>query len=228
MELDASGNLYLTVPNQVEVFDARGNHLRNIPTQENPTNVAFAGKDEQTLFITARTAVYTMPLPATTSSTSTATSSAASFTLTSPDVKADGLLPMEYTCEGASSTLALNWSGAPEGTQSYAVTMHHIAGPDDIHWYWEVYDIPASVTSLPKNVVGVGTLGTNRVNGKQAYTPPCSKGPGPKEYIYTVYALSAEPQFSVPASQVDRAVLLNAIQDITLDNAELHVIYSRP
>ena len=87
--------------------------------------------------------------------------------------------------------------------------------------------IPASVTSLPKNVVGVGTLGTNRVNGKQAYTPPCSKGPGPKEHIYTVYALSAEPQFSVPASQVDRVVLLDAIKDITLDSAELHVIYSR-
>ena len=43
MELDANGNLYLTVPNQVEVFDANGNLLRDIPTPENPTNVAFAG-----------------------------------------------------------------------------------------------------------------------------------------------------------------------------------------
>jgi len=73
----------------------------------------------------------------------------------------------------------------------------------------------------------VGTLGTNRVNGQQAYTPPCSKGPGPKEYIYTVYALSAEPQFTVPAARVDRATLLNAIKDNTLDSTELHVIYSR-
>jgi phosphatidylethanolamine-binding protein (PEBP) family uncharacterized protein len=147
--------------------------------------------------------------------------------LTSPDIKADGLLPMEYTCDGASSTLALEWSGAPAGTKSYAVTMHHLAGPDDIHWYWEVYDIPASVTSLPKNMTGIGVLGNNSVNGQLAYTPPCSKGPGPKEYIYTVYALSADPQFTVPASQVNRAVLLDAIQDITLDSAELHVIYSR-
>lgn len=163
-------------------------------------------------------------LPARSSASSSRTTS---FTLTSPDVNADGTLPIEYTCDGASSTLALNWSGAPEGTQNYAVTMHHVASPTDIHWYWEVYNIPASVTSLPKNVVGVGTLGTNRVNGQQAYTPPCSKGPGPKEYIYTAYALSAAPQFSVPASQVDRAVLLDAIKDITLDSAELHVIYSR-
>ncbi len=149
------------------------------------------------------------------------------FTLTSPDVQADGLLPMEYTCDGASSTLALAWSGAPAGTKSYAVTMHHIASPTDIHWYWEVYDIPASVTSLPKNMTGIGVLGNNSVNGKLAYTPPCSKGHGPKEYIYTVYALSAEPQLTVPAAQVDRATLLAAIKDITLDSAELHVTYSR-
>ena len=149
------------------------------------------------------------------------------FTLTNPDVSEGGMLPVEYTCDGASSTLALSWSGASARTKSYAVTMHHITSPMDIHWYWEVYDIPTNVTSLPKNVVGVGKLGTNRVNGKQAYTPPCSKGPEPKEYTYTVYALSAEPQFSVPASQVNRAVLLDAIKDITLDSAELHVIYSR-
>jgi phosphatidylethanolamine-binding protein (PEBP) family uncharacterized protein len=150
-----------------------------------------------------------------------------SFTLTSPDVSDGGMLPVEYTCDGASSTLALEWSGAPAGTKSYAVTMHHIASPTDIHWYWEVYDIPASVTSLPKNMTGIGTLGNNSVTGKLAYTPPCSKGPGPKEYIYTVYALSADPQFTVPASQVNRAVLLDAIKDITLGSAKLQVIYSR-
>lgn len=149
------------------------------------------------------------------------------FTLTSPDVADGGTLPVEYTCDGDGSTLALNWSGAPEGTLSYAVIMHHIAAPDDIHWYWVLYDIPADVTSLPKNVSGVGTLGNNINNGLVEYSPPCSKGPGDKEYIYTVYALSAEPQISVPAAEVNRAVLLEAIQDITLGSAELHAIYAR-
>ncbi len=106
--------------------------------------------------------------------------------------------------------------------------MHHEAGPTDIHWYWVVYDIPASVTSLPKNMHGIGTLGTNSVNNRNAYTPPGSKGPGPKTYIYTVYALSGDPQLSVPPSQVNRQVLLDAIQDITLASAELRVTYTRP
>lgn len=165
--------------------------------------------------------------PAATRQSSASSFSPTSFTLAGPDVNEDGTLPTEYTCDGASSTLALNWDGAPEGTQSYAVVMHHVAGPDDIHWYWVLYNIPANVTGLPKNVMGIGTLGNNSVNGRTEYAPPCSKGPAPKVYTYTVYALSAQPQLSVPASQVDRATLLDAIENITLASAELSVTYSR-
>ncbi|MCP4289807.1 MAG: YbhB/YbcL family Raf kinase inhibitor-like protein, partial [Gammaproteobacteria bacterium] len=149
-----------------------------------------------------------------------------SFTLSSPDV-AEAVLPTEYTCDGANATLPLTWSGAPAETESFAMVMHHTPGSEDTHWYWILYDIPADVTGLSKNSTGVGTLGTNSVNGNTEYAPPCSKGPGEKEYIYTVYALSATPQFSVPASQVSRDVLLAAIQDITLASSELNVTYSR-
>jgi Raf kinase inhibitor-like YbhB/YbcL family protein len=155
-------------------------------------------------------------IPSTTSST---------FTLTSSNLPADRRLPAEYTCDGASSTLALAWNGAPAGTQGYAVIMHHVA-PEGFHWYWVLYNIPANVTSLPKNMTGIGTLGTNSVNDRNEYAPPCSKGPGDKEYIYTVYALSAQPQITI--SPVNRAVLLDAIKDITLASAELHVVYARP
>jgi Raf kinase inhibitor-like YbhB/YbcL family protein len=157
---------------------------------------------------------------------STEASNYPGFTLTSPDLGSDGRLPTEYTCDGASSTLALSWSGAPVETKSFAVIMHHIPGPGDSHWYWVLYNIPADVTSLAKNMTGIGTLGTNSVNDRNEYVPPCSKGPGDKEYIYTVYALSAQPQ--ITASPVNRAALLDAIKDITLASAELHVVYARP
>jgi Raf kinase inhibitor-like YbhB/YbcL family protein len=147
--------------------------------------------------------------------------------LTSPAVTEGGALAVEYTCDGASSTLPLAWSGAPAGTQSYAVIMHHVASPTYIHWYWVIYNIPAEVTSLPKNMTGIGTLGTNSVNNQQAYSPPCSKGPGAKTYTFTVYALSAQPQLSAAANKVNRAVLLDAIARITLASAELNVTYSR-
>ena len=57
--------------------------------------------------------------------------------------------------------------------------------------------------------LGIGTLGNNSVNHKTGYAPPHSKGPGPKTYILTVYALSAPVQISVPPSEVNRKVLLD-------------------
>ncbi len=180
----------------------------------------------------------TLPLPTLTPSPSAPTlttqstaipipTAVAGFTLASPEIASDRRLPVDYTCDGSSASLPLAWSGAPAGTVSYAVLMDHIASPQDIHWYWILYDIPASVTSLAKNSAGIGTPGTNSVNGKLAYSPPCSKGPGDKEYVLTVYALSAKPAFSVPAAQVNREVFLKGIQSITLASAELRVIYAR-
>ena len=149
------------------------------------------------------------------------------FTLASPEVTEGGALPKEFTCDGVSATLPLSWSGAPEGTKSFAVVMHHIPGPSDSHWYWVLYNIPADVISLEKNTSSIGTLGNNSVNGETKYAPPCSKGPGEKLYTYTVYALSAEPTLPVPASEVSRDVLLDAIKDITLASATLNVTYTR-
>lgn len=149
------------------------------------------------------------------------------FTLSSPEITQGQALPREFTCDGASATLPLEWSNGPEDTQSFAVIMHHVPGPGDSHWYWVLYNIPATVDSLPKNVTGVGTLGNNSVNGQTEYAPPCSKGPGLKTYTYTVYALSAQPQFTVEPSEIDRNTLLTALSDITLASAELNVTYSR-
>ena len=149
------------------------------------------------------------------------------FVLRSSEVVDGGALPRDYTCDGSSATLPLEWSGAPTGAKGFAVVMHHIPPEVTAHWYWIVYNIPPNITSLPKDVKGIGTLGNNSVNGKTEYTPPCSKGPGTKIYTYTVYALSAEPHFTVPASKVNRDVLLAAIKDRTLASAQLNVTYSR-
>lgn len=156
-----------------------------------------------------------------------ALSPATTFTLSSPDVGEGGRLPVEYTCDGSASTLALSWNGAPKGTAGYAVIMHHVASPSDIHWYWTLYDIPASVTSLPKNTTGIGKLGNNFNTGKAGYAPPCSQGPGDKTYTITVYALSGQPQISLPADKITRDVLLAAIKDLTLASAQLNVVYAR-
>ena len=61
MKVDEKGNLYVT-SGVVWIFDKTGKHLGNIVTPEAPANCAFGGKDNKTLFITARTSVYKVQL----------------------------------------------------------------------------------------------------------------------------------------------------------------------
>lgn len=153
---------------------------------------------------------------------------AAPFVLRSPDAVDGGTLPRDYTGDGSAATLPLEWDGAPAGTASFAVIMHHIPPEGPTKWYWVLYDIPGTTRSLPRNVSGIGILGNNSINHQIGYAPPHSKGPGPKTYVYTVYALSSAPQIAVEPAQVTRDVLLAAMQGRILASAELRVVYTRP
>ncbi len=59
--LDARGNVYLT-DRAVTVYNRRGAKVAEIEVPEGPANVTFGGKDNQTLFITARTSLYSIPM----------------------------------------------------------------------------------------------------------------------------------------------------------------------
>ena len=148
------------------------------------------------------------------------------FLLTSPAVQDGEALPVEYTGDGESATLPLAWQGAPKGTKSYTLIMHHVA-PDMTKWYWMLYNIPPEVQALPKNAHGIGAQGTNSVNHQATYAPPHSKGPGKKTYILTLYALDASLDPKVPATEVTRDVLLQAMEGHILGHTELHVTYDR-
>jgi phosphatidylethanolamine-binding protein (PEBP) family uncharacterized protein len=150
------------------------------------------------------------------------------FSFTSPVVDNDNLLPAKYTCDGAGISPPVEWSGFPAVTSNFALIMHHEASPTDIHWYWVLYNIPADVYNLVENSTGTGTFGNNSVNNHLAYAPPCSQGPGVKEYVLTIYALSDSVIITNSPDEVSRDVLLDAIKNITLASASLTVKYSRP
>ncbi len=62
MEVDMKGNVYSTGPGGVWVFSPDGDLLGIIETPEAPTNLAWGDRDYQTLYITANTSVYRIPL----------------------------------------------------------------------------------------------------------------------------------------------------------------------
>lgn len=151
---------------------------------------------------------------------------ATGFTLTSPAFAAGGKMPPEFTGDGAGISPPLRWDGAPPGTKFFALQLWHKPKPDgdEVKSYWVVTNIPADVTNLEKNSRGVGKDGYNDKR-RTGYDPMNSKGPGPKEYHITLYALSAEPQFAT--DRVTRAELLRAIKDITLAETTLSYTYER-
>jgi len=65
LTIDSQDNLYITSGLGIQVFDKSGKHLGNIAFPEQPANCTFGGKDDKTLFVTARTGVYAVEMEAT-------------------------------------------------------------------------------------------------------------------------------------------------------------------
>jgi gluconolactonase len=60
MRADVKGNLYTTNGGKVMIYSADGKKLEQIDVPEGPANVCFGGDDLKTLFITARTSLYSI------------------------------------------------------------------------------------------------------------------------------------------------------------------------
>ena len=84
------------------------------------------------------------------------------FTLTSKSFNDQQALPKAHVhhamgAGGDNVSPDLAWSGAPEGTQSYALTCYDPDAPTGSGWWhWVVYDIPATATGL---ALGAGATG---------------------------------------------------------------------
>jgi len=62
IKVDKSGNLFVTGPKGIWVWDANGNHLGTIVLPEQPANLTWGEKDYRTLYITATTSVYRLAM----------------------------------------------------------------------------------------------------------------------------------------------------------------------
>ena len=58
IKVDKNGNLFVTGPKGIWVWDAKGNHLGTIVMPEQPANLAWGDPNYSTLYITATTSVY--------------------------------------------------------------------------------------------------------------------------------------------------------------------------
>jgi len=131
---------------------------------------------------------------------------AAGMALSSPDFKNKGTLPMEqvykgFGCTGGNVSPELKWKGAPKGTKSFALTVYDPDAPTGSGWWhWVMFNIPADVTSLPKNagdpaanLAPAGSVQGRTDFGTAGYGGPCPpQGDKPHHYRFTVYALDVD------------------------------------
>ena len=91
------------------------------------------------------------------------------FTLTSNDITDGGVLPDAQVQAKGNSSPHLKWSGAPEGTKSFAVTCYDPDAPTGSgFWHWTVANIPADVTELPAG----SPIPTGAVEGRTDFGEP--------------------------------------------------------
>lgn len=111
----------------------------------------------------------------------------------------------------------LAWTGAPDGTASFALVVHDPDAPLTYGFTHQVsYNIPASATALTDDVTR--TEGTNTA-GSTTYLPPAPPpGHGTHFYYFELYALDAD--LALPAG-LDRAGLLARIDDHIIEQARL-------
>ncbi|MBN1292741.1 MAG: SMP-30/gluconolactonase/LRE family protein [Candidatus Latescibacteria bacterium] len=60
LAVDSAGNVYITMEESIEVYNPSGKKIESIKVPGKPTNVCFGGKDKKTLFITARSSLFSI------------------------------------------------------------------------------------------------------------------------------------------------------------------------
>ena len=62
MKCDARGNIWVTGPGGLWIYGSDGKHIGNVVLPEVCANLHWGGKDWRTLFVTASTSVYSVPV----------------------------------------------------------------------------------------------------------------------------------------------------------------------
>ncbi len=134
---------------------------------------------------------------------------AGKFMLRAPDLTSKGRIAISHVyngmgCTGQNISPTLEWSNAPAGTKSFAVTAYDPDAPTGSGWWhWVVYNIPATVTTLPAGAGNGRNAPRGSVEGPtdfgtRGYGGPCPPpGDKPHHYKFTVFALKVD-KLSIP------------------------------
>jgi Raf kinase inhibitor-like YbhB/YbcL family protein len=105
-----------------------------------------------------------------------------------------GIVPQKYAGRGGVQP-GFKFSGAPEGTVSYAIIFHDIdvalkgSTGDVLHWI--VWNIPVAAGGIPEGSVPAGSVVGRGIIGPGYFGPGAPAGPRYHHYVFELYALNA-------------------------------------
>ncbi|WP_441248423.1 YbhB/YbcL family Raf kinase inhibitor-like protein [Kitasatospora sp. McL0602] len=163
------------------------------------------------------------------------------FTLTSPDFRDGGRLPLwsefggtygdDAGCHGKNLAPQLDWRNAPAGTQSYALLVNDPDAPIAGGWHhWVVYDIPGASHRLDGHGATQYTQGASSwdTHGLPVvgWGGPCPPPTGQTHhYVFTLYALSAT---ALPAAGLTYEQATDAIRPYVLGSTVIVGTFKLP
>ena len=152
----------------------------------------------------------------------TAANAADIFSLTSKTFKDGTMMPKNASnsaanaptnpnCVGENVSPQFSWSGVPEGTKSFALTMFDPEGraPSGVS-HWVAYGIPASVTGFAEGEVSKPSdkyVGGKSTQGVGFYSGPCTPpGTTPHHYTFVLIATDFDPKELPPGLTRDELI----------------------
>lgn len=116
------------------------------------------------------------------------------FALTSPAFENGGTIPVRFTGDGANVSPGLNWTGAPEGTRSFALICDDPDAPRGTFVHWVLYNWPADSSRIPEALAAGATLDNGARQGPNGrgdagYIGPAPPPGKPHRYFFRLYAL---------------------------------------
>ena len=146
------------------------------------------------------------------------------FTLASPVFEDGSIIPPHHTCQGDDVSPPFEWSSAPQGTRSFALTCIDIDSNNRPWIHWVSWDIPGDAAGLGEDEAPpVDGRNSWRRNG---YGGPCpGRGSGYHRYVFTLHALDVGTLDISARSDLED--LEDAIEGHVLESAVLTGRYRR-
>ncbi len=139
-----------------------------------------------------------------------------------------------FGCNGGNLSPHLRWSGVPQGTKSFAITVYDPDAPTGSGWWhWQIVNIPSSVSEILRGAGDVSkktapskSMQIKNDFGSQGFGGACPPaGDKPHRYQFTIHALSVKSlDVKVNASG---ALVGYMIRSNSLASSTIEALYKR-